>query len=255
MSLTAKTILVTGASRGIGLEFIKQILKLPTAPEVVFAACRNPSSAPELQELAKSNQTLKLLKLDVGKDEEIHEAVKEVKGIVGDRGLNLLINNAGINIKNGSDLRNTTRASLQQHFDVNTTSPIILAQNFLPLLEQAALLQKSQPMSCNKAGLVNISSIMGSQQITLELGKGTSYQYKCSKTAVSMATVLMARELKEQGIMCISVHPGWVKTDMGGSAADLTTEQSVAGCLNVFSTQTEENTGKLIDYKGEVLPF
>ena len=78
MSLTAKTILVTGASRGIGLEFIKQILKLPTAPEVVFAACRNPSSAPELQELAKSNQTLKLLKLDVGKDEEIHEAVKVI---------------------------------------------------------------------------------------------------------------------------------------------------------------------------------
>ena len=76
MAVSAETILITGASRGIGLEFVKQILRLPSAPEVLIAGCRNPNGAPELQELAKSNPSLKVIKLDVEKDEDITAAVE-----------------------------------------------------------------------------------------------------------------------------------------------------------------------------------
>jgi len=255
MSLSAKTILITGASRGIGLEMVKQILRLGTAPEILIAACRNPSSCQDLQSLAQDNPSLKLVKLDVEKDDEIAAAVEEAKVLVGDRGLNLLINNAGLNVKNGSDLRHTTRDSLQTHFNVNFSSPVMMAQKFLPLLEQAAQANRAAPLSCSRAAVVNISSIMASQALSLANGHGTSYQYKCSKSAVTMASILMSRELQPAGIMVLSLHPGWVQTDMGGSTATLTPAQSVAGCLQVFATQSEENNGKLLDYKGDVLPF
>jgi len=251
----SKTVLVTGASRGIGLEFVKQLLKQSSAPEVLIAACRNPSACEPLQALARTNPSLKIIKLDVEKDEDIDAAVAETKNLLGDNGLNLLINNAGLNIKNGSDLKQTSRGSLQQHFNVNVSGPIIMAQKFLPLLEQAANLNKQKPIGSDRAALVNISSIMGSQNLALESGMGTSFQYKCSKSAVNMATILMSRELKEDGILVMSLHPGWVKTDMGTDAAPLTPEESVNGCLKVIADLGEENNGRLMDYKGDFLPF
>jgi len=256
MSLTAKTILVTGANRGLGLEFVKQILQMKTSPAVLIAGCRDPNSAEDLQALAKSNSSLKVIKLDIEKDDDIISAFNETKTILGDRGLNLLINNAGLNTKNvGSDLRQSSRDNLQQHFNVNVSGPIIMVQRFLPLLEQAAGLQSSSPLSCSKAAVVNISSIMASQELALQDGKGTSFQYKCSKSAVTMATILMSRELGPIGIAAFSLHPGWVQTDMGGAQAPLTPEQSIAGCLKVIAAHGEANNGKLMDYKGDILPF
>ncbi|XP_012936603.2 retinol dehydrogenase 16 [Aplysia californica] len=123
MPVASKTILVTGASRGLGLEFVRQILQLPAAPEVLIAACRNPSSANDLQTLAKANPSLKVIKLDVEKDEDIISAAQETKNIVGDRGLNLLINNAGILVRTeGSELRTQSRENMQRHFDVNCSA-------------------------------------------------------------------------------------------------------------------------------------
>ncbi|XP_005096017.1 C-factor [Aplysia californica] len=256
MPVTAKTILVTGASRGLGLEFVRQILQLPSAPEVLIAACRNPSSANDLQTLAKANPSLKVIKLDVEKDEDIISAAQETKNIVGDRGLNLLINNAGILVKTDNPgLRTQSRENMQRHFDINCSGPIIVAQKFLPLLEQAAAQNKSQPMSSNKAALINISSIGASQNETYQNGRGFSLHYKCSKSAVTMATILISRELRAAGIMALSLHPGWVQTDMGTEKADLSPEKSISSCLQVIGSKGEESTGKLFNYNGDVIPF
>ncbi|XP_005111460.1 C-factor [Aplysia californica] len=256
MPLSAKTVLVTGASRGLGLELIRQILALPKAPEVIIATCRNPSSAADLQALAKANPSVNVVKLDVEKDEDIVSAVKETKSILGDRGLNLLINNAGILLGGlEGSLAAQSREDLQRHFDVNCSGPIIVAQKFLPLLELAAAQNKSQPMSCNKAALVNVSTIMASQNLTYQHGIGTTYVYKCSKAAVTMATIMISRELKSAGILAFSLHPGWVRTEIGGDAAPLSTEESISDCLRVIAAQTEKNNGKLVDNTGAVLPF
>uniref|UniRef100_A0A0B6Z2N3 C-factor n=1 Tax=Arion vulgaris TaxID=1028688 RepID=A0A0B6Z2N3_9EUPU len=257
MALTARTILVTGASRGLGLEFVKQILKLPTAPEVLIAACRDPATATKLQAIAQNSPSVKIIKLDVEKDEDLETALQETRNAVGNRGLNLIINNAGIylNKADGGGIAKQTRERLQKHFDVNVSGPIILVQKFLPLLQQAAAHDKSKTLSCSKAGVVFISSTMGSQTITFTHGAGTSLDYKCSKSAVTMASILLARELKDSGIYVAALHPGWVKTEMGGDGADITSEQSIQGCLSVISSVREESSGKLLDYKGAILPY
>lgn len=255
MALSVKSILVTGASRGLGLEFIKQLVALPSAPEVVIAACRDPMSATNLQELAKSNSSVKVIKLDTEKDEDIESAFNETQAFVGDKGLNVLVHNAGINDKAfGGGIYKATRERMQKHFNVNVSGPIMISQKFLPLIEKAAAQKTSKDLSC-EAAIVVISSRMGSQETTFKTGKGVSLHYKCSKTAVNMAVILMSRELREAGIFVNALHPGWVQTDMGGSNADLTKEESVAGCLQQIFSASEHLNGKLVQWDGEILPY
>ncbi|XP_035825014.1 C-factor-like [Aplysia californica] len=78
---------------------------------------------------------------------------------------------------------------------------------------------------------------------------------KCSKTAETMATILISQELKDAGILVLSLHPGWVRTDMGTEKGDLSPGESISGCLKVIGSQGEESTGKLLNYKGDLLPF
>jgi NAD(P)-dependent dehydrogenase (short-subunit alcohol dehydrogenase family) len=257
MPLTARTILVTGASRGLGLEFVKQILKLPTAPEVLIATCRDPSTARDLQVMADTNPSLKIVKMDVENDQDIETALTEVRTTVGERGLNLLINNAGIYLdkSDGGGLTKQTRERMQKHFDVNVSGPLIVIQKFAPLLQQAAALDKSKSLSCSKAGIITISSVMGSQALTFDQGLGTAIDYKSSKTALTMLSILLARELKDSGIFVAALHPGWVKTDMGGENATLTADDSIKNSLSVIGSLGQEKSGKLISYNGDVLPF
>ncbi|GFR83681.1 carbonyl reductase [NADPH] 1 [Elysia marginata] len=255
MALSGRSILVTGASRGIGLEFIKQLVNLPSAPEMVIAACRDPASASNLQDIAKSHSSVKVIKLDVEKDEDIESAFKETQAFVGDKGLNILVHNAGINDKaDGGGIFKATRERMQRHFNVNVSGPIMVSQKFLPLMEKAAS-QKSSKELNSEAAIVVISSFMGSQNSTFKEGRGTSLHYKCSKTAIDMAVILMARELREAGIFVNALHPGWVRTDMGGPNAHLSQEESVSGCLQQISSASEQTNGKLVQYDGEILPY
>ena len=117
-----RSVFITGASRGLGLEFVKKILAEPSPPQFLFATCRDPSRADELQALAKENGNLRIIKMDVTKDEEIESAFEQTRGILEDRGLNLLINNAGINLKADTGFLETqTRERMQSHFDTNVT--------------------------------------------------------------------------------------------------------------------------------------
>ncbi|RUS91687.1 hypothetical protein EGW08_000513 [Elysia chlorotica] len=255
MALSVRSVLVTGASRGLGLEFIRQLVALPSAPELVIAACRDPASAANLQDIAKSHSSVKVIKLDVEKDEDIESAFKETQAFVGEKGLNLLINNAGLNEKaDGGGIYKAAREVIQRHFDVNVTGPIMISQKFLPLIEMAASQKNSKELN-SQAAIIMISSAMGSQGITFKEGRGISLHYKCSKSAVNMGMILMSRELQDAGIFVNSLHPGWVRTDMGGPNADLTLEESVVGCLKEISSAREETNGKLVSWKGEILPY
>ncbi|CAL1529793.1 unnamed protein product [Lymnaea stagnalis] len=257
LNLSPSTVLVTGASRGLGLEFVKQFLKLPVPPKILIAGCRNPNTAESLKNIANANPSVKVIKLDVQKDEDIERASQETKSIVGDLGLNLLINNAGILDRDTGSLIATTRESLQKHFDVNVTSPIIVVQKFLPLLNQASALIKSNELSASKACIVMISAALGSQKLIADgtFAHANWTPYNCSKTALNMATIMISREVRDSGILVIGLHPGWVRTDMGTDEAPIGPEESIADCLKVISEAREESNGRQLDLKGKVLPF
>ncbi|BFZ23452.1 hypothetical protein BsWGS_26491 [Bradybaena similaris] len=256
MSLKAHTVMVTGASRGLGLEYVKQLVKLPVPPEVVIAACRDPKTATNLQAVGKENPTVKIVELNVENDENIDAAYKEVKGHLGDRGLNLLINNAAIyDSKDDGSLEHQTRSRLLKHFDVNVAGPLLVTQKFRPLLQQAADHNKNGGLSCSRAGVIMMTSYMGSQQITFDDGAGSSLHYKTSKTALNMAAIVLSRAFKDSGIFVAALHPGWVRTDMGGPDAMFSPEESIKGCLKVIGGAGEDLNGKLITFEGNVLPY
>ncbi|KAK7448935.1 hypothetical protein BaRGS_00040060, partial [Batillaria attramentaria] len=99
-------------------------------------------------------------------------------------------------------------------------TPVLICQKFLPLLKKATESRSSQPMSYSKAAIINVSSLMSSIDSSLKT-RGNSYHYRASKAALNMVTALMSVELKSFGILAAAIHPGWVKTDMGGPGADL----------------------------------
>uniref|UniRef100_A0A0B7A6D8 C-factor n=2 Tax=Arion vulgaris TaxID=1028688 RepID=A0A0B7A6D8_9EUPU len=255
MPITARTILITGASRGLGLEFVRQILKLETPPEVVIACCRNPETAHDLQVIAKSNPSVKIVKLDIENDVDIEKAFQETKTAVGTHGLNLLISNAGIGDITTAGLQEQTREKLQKHFDVNVSGPLILVQKFLPLIKQAASQHKSQILRCSRAGIVLVSSRLGSQTVAYEEGRRLMYDYCSSKTALNMSAILLARELKESGIYVTALHPGWARTDMGTDTAPISKEESIGGSLKALGDAGEESHGKILTFEGNILPY
>ncbi|GFR63362.1 C-factor-like [Elysia marginata] len=247
--------MVTGASRGLGLEFVTQMLAFPSPPEVVIAACRNPSSATNLQAIAKSDHRLKIISLDVEKDEDIEKAFQETQSFVGEKGLNILINNAGFyDQSNNGRLQDVTRESMQKHFNINVSGQLMVIQKFLPLLELAISNRGSKDLNC-QAEVVMLSSIAGSQNLTYQAGLLSCLHYKCSKSAGTMASILLSRELRSAGIHVLSLHPGWVRTDMGGPEANLSVEESFSGCLKVIGSASANTTGKFLDYSGAELPY
>ncbi|KAH7697637.1 Protein C30G12.2, partial [Aphelenchoides avenae] len=151
-------VLVTGSNRGIGLGFVQVLVKAPGVKRV-FAACRNPEQAKDLQELQKKFPGLELIKLDVQSDASIKQAFEHISKAVDDEGLNLLMNNSAILGKKGAAVEDVDRAVFLRHFDVNTVSVAVLNATFLPLLRKAAA-------SGGLARIVNISSDLASVQTT-----------------------------------------------------------------------------------------
>ncbi|GFR82570.1 C-factor [Elysia marginata] len=256
MSIAVRAAMVTGASRGIGLEFVRQMVALPSPPEVLVAACRDPSSATDLQNLTKSNPNLKIVKLDVEKDEDIEEAFKETQALLGEKGLNILINNAGHYDKSDAgELRQINRQIMQKHFNINVTGQLMVIQKFLPLLELAVAERGSKQLNC-QAQVILMASMLSSQTLTYREGKRTCLHYKCSKTAATLAGIMLSRELlRDAGIHVLLLHPGSVRTDMGGPKATISPQESINGCLNIIAASSEATTGKFLQYSGEELPY
>jgi NAD(P)-dependent dehydrogenase (short-subunit alcohol dehydrogenase family) len=228
------TALVTGANRGIGLELARQLLD---RGDTVFATCRDPAAAPELQALAKTSPALTILAMEVTDAASIARAVEKVDGAP----IDILINNAGI-------IGPKRQSSLDMDFDgwlttldVNTLGPLRVLQAFLPNLSLN-----------DQAYVLTVTSRMGS----LTASPGTDrIAYRSSKAALNRAMQAVASDLRARNIAVAVAHPGWVKTDMGGSTADITPAQSAAGLIHVIDRMTISKSPRFFNYDGSEISW
>ncbi|XP_038003617.1 C-factor-like [Motacilla alba alba] len=257
--LHVRSVLVTGANRGIGLGFVQHLLKMPNPPQWIFAGCRDPKGqrAQELQNLASKHPNIIIIPLEVADPASIKAAAAKVGEHLGGSGLNLLINNAGIVKPNSLD--NETPENMIQVYTTNTVGPLLMGQAFLPLLKKAAQGSPGSGLSCSKAAIINMSSYAGSIEDMYVWDFGQVVSYRCSKAALNMLSKCQSLAYKEHGILCVAFHPGWVQTDMGGGSASykppLTVDDSVQGMLKVLSSISEKETGAFLDWEGKIVPW
>lgn len=231
-------VLVTGANRGIGLEFARQFAE---RGERVFAACRNPDQSPDLQRLtSKHSGRLTIVTMDVTDENSIqssHALVSKETKV-----LDLLVNNAGVYSSRGSESPKESLGNL--HVDevlrvmrVNAIGPIFVAQQYLDLLK-----------SSKEPKIVNITSGYGS------VSDNTSrfpYYYSASKAALNQLTRSLAHDVRKWNMIALVMDPGWVATDMGGRSAPTSAEESVRNMIQIIDSLTPKESGEFLNRFGE----
>ncbi|KAH9924013.1 C-factor [Fomitopsis serialis] len=227
------TWLVTGSSRGIGLELVRQLVSNPR--NIVVATCRDPARASKLTALKDSAKgQLHVVALDVSSEASIRGSVPEVEGILGEKGLDYLYNNAAITEGDDSTF-NFSYDGLLDTLRANVAGPALLGTVYLPLLEKG-----------RRKVIVNMTS--GLASIGLDFGAKNA-TYSVSKTALNM---LMYKQAKTRpDLIAYVVDPGWVKTDMGGPGAMMEVEESVGRLLKLATTATGKSSGKFLNNDGE----
>lgn len=218
------TVLITGANRGIGLEFCRQYKK---AGKQVIAACRK--SSPELEMLEVRVEE----GVDVGSEQAVKQLAQRLKGVK----IDILVNNAGILTSESLDDLNF--AQIQKQFEINSLGPLRVTSTLLPNLHKGS-----------KVAI--ITSRMGS--IT-DNTSGSRYGYRMSKAAVNMAGASLAVDLKPQGISVAILHPGFVRTDMTAKQGLIDTNESAAGLIMRIQQLNLKNSGSFWHMNGEVLPW
>lgn len=235
---TNPTTLITGANRGIGLEFARQ---LKARNHTLIATARNPDNAAELRSILTDADRLE--KLDVSRDDSCAELAQRLDGTP----VGLLINNAGIG-SHKAPVTELDTQDLAHVLNVNAIGPMRTIKHLLPLMRLAR-------ERTGEGGLIlNISSQLGS--IANNTG-GSSYAYRASKATLNMLTKHLAIELADEGFTVITAHPGWVQTDMGGKQAHLTPEQSVGNLIDhvIAPATTDTHNGTYRNFDGTVLPW
>ena len=230
-----QTVLVTGANRGLGLEFARQY-----AAEgwQVLAACRAPDAATDLQRLAAaSDGRIRVLEMNVTDTASVRAAAAALKG----EAIDLLLNNAGVGGPPGQQLGNLDYSAWARVLDTNTLGPMRVVEAFL---ENVAKGRRKQ--------IVTITSAMGSIE---DNASGGRYAYRSSKAAVNMVMKSLSIDLAPRGITCILVHPGWVRTDMGGPGGKITPAESVRALRSLIESIRPEDSGKFFNYDGKPYPW
>ncbi|XP_053126706.1 C-factor-like isoform X2 [Hemicordylus capensis] len=209
----------------------------------------------ELKTLAAKHQEVVVVSLDTTDPSSIKAAVARVTEKLKGAGLNLLINNAGIVRR--SSLESETPEDMAEVYQTNVIGPMIVSQAFLPLLRKASQESPQKGMSCSKAAIVNISSECGSITNVFAWKLGQIPNYRCSKAALNMLTRCQSLGFAEDEILCITLHPGWVQTDMGNTQqqAPLTVDVSVRETLSTLARLTEKASGTFVNWEGEALPW
>ncbi|UNK58614.1 SDR family oxidoreductase [Pseudoxanthomonas daejeonensis] len=233
--------LVTGANRGLGLEFVRQLL---ARGERVVAACRQPGRATALNMLAGEHPgRLHVLPLDVTTARSRDELVRELPLVLDGARISLLLNNAGV-LHGGERFGQVAEADLETSLRTNAIGPFLLVQALAPLLADAA--------ASPGAVVANLSSEIGSLAQRHEF---RTPSYAIGKAAQNMGSVLLARALAPRGIRVVALHPGWVRTDMGGAQATLSATEAVASLLQVVDRLGPADTGLFLDREGQPLPW
>jgi NAD(P)-dependent dehydrogenase (short-subunit alcohol dehydrogenase family) len=227
------SILITGANRGLGLEFAKQYAEEGYR---VFATARAPQEARELAALAKAHPALSVHALVTSEPDSVAALAREL----AEQPLDILLNNAGVMGPKQQRLGRIDYAGMLDTFKVNSIGPLLVAEAFL---ENVAKSQRKL--------LAAVTSGMGSIADT----GGGSYAYRASKAALNMSYRNLALDLKDRGIIAVVINPGWVQTDMGGAGAPLTPSASIAAMRKVFDALSLADTGKFLDYKGGTWPW
>ncbi|MGD8346460.1 MAG: SDR family oxidoreductase, partial [Lysobacterales bacterium] len=221
-------VLITGANRGIGLEFARQYRE---AGWQVIGTARKPDAATDLQELGA-----RVLQLDVTDADSVARLAADLEG----QPIDLLVNNAGILIPQDS-LAETNIETAARMLDVNILGPIRVTQALLPNLSAGS-----------GKTVVNISSGLGS---VANNDSARFYGYRESKAALNMFSRSLGAEKRDEGFIVVAMDPGWVQTDMGGPNATLTVEQSVSGMRKVIGSLTMADTGTYRSHGGSVVPW
>ena len=229
-------VLVAGANRGIGLEFVNQYLK---AGDTVHACCRDPDNAGHLQALADGdNSKLHVHALDVANTDAVNAVARSLKGVP----LNLVLSVAGINIDSGAQRFGTIDYDAWATMvNINAIGAARVTQAFCPQLAAA-----------QNGKIVYMSSItasMGSYQ------QNSNVSYGATKAELNRFVSSVSATLAEQGISTLLLHPGWVRTDMGGSSGKLDASDSVAMMRCLIEELSLETTGRWLNVDGESIPW
>lgn len=224
------TLLITGSNRGLGLEFVRQYAAEGWR---VYACCRAPASASELNALA--SETVTVHALDVGDFGAIEALAEELQGVA----IDVLINNAGV-FGDGSPLGSIDYEVFRKTLEVNTLAPLRMTECFLPHLEKGSLKK-----------IAHVTSRMGS---IADNTSGGRYAYRSSKAALNMVNKSLSQDLGSRATTVV-LHPGWVATDMGGPSAPLKAPESVSGMRKVIDGLSPEDTGRFFNWDGALLPW
>lgn len=223
-------VLVTGANRGIGLELAKQYSE---AGWVVHACCRDPEQAEELKAVSSRHKgLLHIHQLDMKDFKRIEGLAGQLKGSP----LDILFNNAGTNEPAVQSFGRVDESAWLDAFKVNTIAPFKMAEAFFDNVSKG-----------RRKIIASMSSIMGS----IASSTGGYYVYRSTKAALNMAMKTLSMDLRSAGIKVVCIHPGWVKTRMGGPYATISTEESVSGIMALLDGLRAEDSGKFITYEGK----
>ncbi len=238
------TILITGASRGIGLELVRQYA---AEGADIVAACRDPAKADKLQTLAATHENIRLETLNVIDAKSIAALAEKLK----DATIDILVNNAGLfsGAPGFISPDPTDRSQIFGTIDPEAWERVLRTNSIAPVIMTQAF---ASHLARSKQGkVIMISSIAGS----IAQMSGEHMAYYTSKAALNAAMVVLSRPLRARNIATVSVHPGWVKTDMGGSQAPFDVAPCIAGVRKVIAALSVQNTGQFVGYDGTIIPW
>lgn len=248
-------IVITGANRGIGLEFTKQLLAQSPGNRVV-AACRDAEGADDLMnlQLEVGPERLAITTLDVSDEASIHywaSCLDSTPPVVASGGaVDVVINNAGTT---GTDayskweLEDMDAEEMLHVFRINTVGPLLVVQQ---LLKRELIGTRG----IGKRGAVvgNVTSKVGSVD---DNGSGKGYAYRASKSALNVVNKSMSIDLADRGVQCVLLHPGWVRTRMTEGRGLIDADESAAGLIRAMQSEFGEINGRWYDYKADEIPW
>ncbi|KAJ5281984.1 hypothetical protein N7478_007356 [Penicillium angulare] len=227
--------LVTGASRGLGLALVTRLAALPTTEVGKIIATARSDNSPKLKELIDtSSGRVELVKLNVSDQKSVSEVAGEVERVLQGKGLDFLINNAGVMDYSPTGVEGMDK--LNELFQTNVAGVHMVTRALLPLLRNG-----------NKKTVINISSTVGSFALIENYRQSPTPAYKVTKAALNMLTLQYAQTFETEGFTVVAISPGWLRTDAGTERADLPVEVGAEKTVDIIQSTGPHQNGKFLN--------